>query len=161
MNRGALAQIPFFVYGTLLPGQPNDHLWGAGIKAIETAFYVNGKLLDMGYYPMLVEEGAGTVRGKLITVTGEQYGKILHRLDRLEGYLPDRPNESSFQRVQRKVWTESGAKILSWVYIGNKRHAKKRRPIPDGDWVEYAAKTRPNKDNWWETVDTVLGLHDS
>jgi gamma-glutamylcyclotransferase (GGCT)/AIG2-like uncharacterized protein YtfP len=28
-------QLPFFVYGTLLPGQPNAHLWAGAVVAQE------------------------------------------------------------------------------------------------------------------------------
>ncbi len=161
MDHIALAQIPFFVYGTLIPGQPNDHLWQDGIKSIKAAMYTNGKLFDMGYYPMLVEEGGGIVRGKLITVADDHYHNTLRRLDRLEGYLPDKPNESSFRRVRRNVLVDNGRKILSWIYIGHQRHVKQYSTIPEGDWVGYAAKTQPSLDKWWETIETVLGLHDS
>ena len=54
MNRHAPEQLPFFVYGTLLPGQPNDDLWGDGIAQVETAVLDDSHIYDMGYYPMLV-----------------------------------------------------------------------------------------------------------
>ena len=55
--------LPFFVYGTLLPGQPNAHLWGDGIVAQQNATLANGRLYDLGAFPMLVEEGEEKVVG--------------------------------------------------------------------------------------------------
>jgi len=159
MKRYALAQIPFFVYGTLIPGQPNDHLWRGGIRSVETAVFPNGILYDMGNYPMLVEEEGGVVRGKLISVVNGLYEEILSRLDHLEGYIPDQPSKSSYKRIKREVTTDKGQRSLSWLYIGRQKQAQKRRVIPGGDWVLYAASRRGNIDNWWENIDTVHGLH--
>ena len=72
--------------------------------------FAEGNLYDMGYYPMLLEEGSGTVRGKLISVANVFYAEILNRLDNLEGYDPDQPGRSSFTRKRRAVMTESGQK---------------------------------------------------
>ena len=160
MNRHALQQIPFFVYGTLIPGQPNDHLWRGGIKSIETAVFRNGKLYDLGHYPMLVEEGVGTVRGKLISVANGQYKDILQRLDSLEGYNPEQPSKSSFRRIKREVTTGTGQKFLCWLYVGRQEFVLDGKMIPSGDWENYAAETYHDMDLWWTNVDTVLGFLD-
>ena len=160
MNRHALQQTPFFVYGTLIPGQPNDHLWCGAIKSAKTAVFNNGNLYDMGYYPMLVEEGGGIVRGKLISVANRLYKEILNRLDSLEGYNPDHPSDSTYRRIKREVTIENGQKTLSWLYIGRQEFVLNNKMIPGGDWVEYAAKMYDDMDIWWETIDTVSGFHD-
>ena len=159
MNRSASEQIPFFVYGTLIPGQPNDHLWRSGIRGIETAVFTNGKLFDMGYYPMLVEWDGGTVRGKLISVANAVYEETLNRLDYLEGYFPDQPAESGYRRVKREVITQSERSVLSWVYVGRQDLARGSEFIPGGDWVGYVAGMRSRMDNWWKTIHTVSGHH--
>ncbi len=100
MKRHALERWPFFVYGTLIPGQPNEHLWGKAIATIETAVITNCQLYDMGYYPMLVEQQGAAVHGKLITVQYQAYENILARLDNLEGFVPDQPTDSTYRRVQ-------------------------------------------------------------
>jgi gamma-glutamylcyclotransferase (GGCT)/AIG2-like uncharacterized protein YtfP len=161
MNSGALDQIPFFVYGTLIPGQPNDHLWRDGIKRRKPAVYTNGNLYDMGYYPMLIEERGGTVNGKLISVASKQYKDILIRIDNLEGYDPKQSSRSSYRRVRRTVMIEGGQAILSWLYVGRQEFSDKKQVISGGDWVKHAAQLRIEMDNWWETVNTVLGLHES
>lgn len=159
MNRHALERLPFFVYGTLIPGQPNDHLWHNGINSIETAVFSNGILYDMNYYPMLVEEGGGIVRGKLVSVVNELFRETLNRIDNLEGYIPDQPVKSSYKRVKREVMTENGDKILSWLYVGRQENAHKCDHVPGGDWVKYASGKRVDMDIWWKTIDSVLGLH--
>ena len=158
MNRYALPMNPFFVYGTLIPGQPNDHLWQDGIESVETAVFDGGKLYDMGYYPMLVEEKGGSVQGKLITVIPTLYRQILDRLDNLEGYSQDQPTESSFTRVERNVLLRNGKAITAWLYAGHLQYAVGKQEIPGGDWVSFAADLRGEMDNWWQSVDTVYGL---
>ena len=159
MNRSALEQIPFFVYGTLIPGQPNDHLWGEGIRRVETAVFAHGKLFDMGTYPMLVEGGAGIVQGKLISVANGSYEEILARLDYLEGYAPEQPTASGYRRVKREVITLSGRSVLSWVYVGRLDQAGGFELIPGGKWVTYSASMRSRMDHWWESIQTVSGRH--
>ena len=94
MNCDASVQLPFFVYGTLIPGQPNDHLWGNAIVSAESAILANCQLFDMDYYPMLVEQCGSSVRGKLITVKEDAYLETLTRIDALEGFVPNRPARS-------------------------------------------------------------------
>ena len=159
MNLSASYQLPFFVYGTLIPGQSNDHLWRSGIKCVETAVFTNGKLFDMGYYPMLVEGDGGTVRGKLISVANAVYEETVNRLDYLEGYFPNKPAESGYRRVKREVINQSERRVLSWVYLGRLDLARGSEFIPGGDWVGYTARLRSRMDNWWETIHTVSGRH--
>ena len=160
MNCDASEQLPFFVYGTLIPGQTNDHLWREGIRGVETAVLTNGRLYDMGYYPMLVLEGSGTVQGKLITVASGCYGEILKCLDDLEGYIPDQPSKSTYMRLKRGVTTDDGRKALSWVYVGRPDYVGDTELIACGDWIDYAAGLSSQLDSWWENVITVHELHD-
>ena len=118
MKRDASERLPFFVYGTLIPGQPNEHLWGQAIETAETAVFDNSQLYDMEYYPMLVEQRSGSVFGKLITVKDQLYLDTLVRLDALEGFIPDQPLESTYRRVKRDVTTSAGRTAVSWVYVG-------------------------------------------
>lgn len=159
MNYDASEQIPFFVYGTLIPGQPNDHLWGDGIRGVETAVFTHGMLFDLGYYPMLVEGGVGTVQGKLISVANGFYEEILNRLDYLEGYDPEQPDASDYRRVRREVNSQNGHTVFSWVYVGRLDLAEGFELIPGGDWLTHAASLRGLMDQWWETIHTVSGRH--
>jgi gamma-glutamylcyclotransferase (GGCT)/AIG2-like uncharacterized protein YtfP len=96
---------PFFVYGTLLPDQPNFCVWGEDIAHMEPATFYGGRLYDMGFYPMLIAAEADTaVHGQLITPHPAQYEAVCQRLDELEGYDPDQPESSDYQRSRLKWW---------------------------------------------------------
>lgn len=150
--------LPFFVYGTLLPGQPNAHLWGDGLVAEQAARLPNGRLYDCGAFPMLVEEGEEAVSGSLIAVQPELYPAILARLDALEGYDPAEPNASAYRRVSRDVITADGRRQTAWVYVGHAAALPGMAPIPGGDWRRYAAATFADMQQWWQTVQSVHGL---
>jgi gamma-glutamylcyclotransferase (GGCT)/AIG2-like uncharacterized protein YtfP len=135
-----MEQLPFFVYGTLLPGEANYHLWGDAIRREETAVFPNGRLYDLGGYPMMLEEGDAPVRGALIYVHPAAYAAILARLDALEGYNPERPDASPYQRRRRRALTEAGTAVTAWVYLGRRRYVRHRPVIESGDWV--AARRR-------------------
>ncbi len=87
----SVEQLPLFVYGTLLPDQPNAYLWGDGITKVETAVFRYGRLYDFIHYPMLLETKSGEVKGALVTVKPSVYERTLALLDDLEGYNPAAP----------------------------------------------------------------------
>lgn len=158
------AERPFFVYGTLLPDQPNFVLWGEAITAMEPATFHGGQLYDMGFYPMLVpvtdKDGAETaVTGQLITVDPNQYEAVLQRLDTLEGYDPTQPDDSDYQRKIATVRLANGRRHTAWIYLGKKELVSHKPNIPNGDWATYAAQNQPNLQDWWNAIETVAGLH--
>lgn len=151
--------LPFFVYGTLLPGQPNAFLWEDDLVAAEPAVFANGRLYDMGHYPMLVEEKGTQVRGQIVTVRPAAYTAVLQRLDMLEGYNPAQPNASAYRRLERVVQRADGTTISAWTYLGHARYVAGRPPIPGGHWPTYVAQKQDQLQNWWATIHTVAGLH--
>jgi len=159
MKHQASENLPFFVYGTLIPGQPNDYLWGNGITDTETAVFANSRLYDMGYYPMLVEKRGGFVHGKLITVTDRMYLETLARLDALEGFVPNQSKDSVYSRVKRVVTICTGRSAVSWIYVGRVDQVGDSPQITGGDWVVYAAAKQSQLATWWESVNTVFGRH--
>ncbi|MCP4427555.1 MAG: gamma-glutamylcyclotransferase, partial [Chloroflexi bacterium] len=99
---------PFFVYGTLLSGQPNAVLWQRDGVSAGAALFPNGRLYDMGGYPMLVEGEGGLVKGEIVAVPDGHYTAVLARLDALEGYNPTQPQAPGYRRLARKaVLTDS------------------------------------------------------
>jgi gamma-glutamylcyclotransferase (GGCT)/AIG2-like uncharacterized protein YtfP len=152
---------PFFVYGTLLPQQPNYYLWGHHILRQETAVFVNGRLYDMGHYPMLVESSTGIVKGLLVTVHRRHYDEVMAQLDQLEGFDPEQPGESTYRRLERTVQLSDGRSQLAWVYIGQEKYVNDGcKIIENGDWVNHTTGKRAQMDRWWRRVSTVAGLHD-
>ena len=152
--------LPFFVYGTLLPGQPNHYLWGDAIVQMETAVFPNGRLYDMGSYPMMIEQPGEQVKGRLITVHMAAYTAVTVNLDMLEGYDPEQPAASAYRRLERVVQGENGRFVTAWIYLGLPKYIKGLPPIPSGDWIAYATATLQQMNKWWATSNSVAGLHE-
>ena len=162
-----MIQLPFFVYGTLLPGQPNAYLWGDGIAAMETAWFENGRLYDCGPYPMMIEETAVLpVQGQLITPQPYQYDTLRQRLDTLEGFDPAQPQNATYRRVRRQVLVGARAEQpkrseWAWVYVGRAEFVTNLPPIPSGNWVGYALARQRQMKDWWRHIRSAAGRHNS
>jgi len=154
-----MEMLSLFVYGTLLPGQPNAYLWEGTAVSQQPAVLPNGRLYDMGHYPMLIEEGEDAVQGMVLTIHPTSYAGVLTALDELEGYDPSNPDVCAYVRMSREVTVEDGRTLQAWVYIGQARFVDGRPPIPHGDWVAYAASKSTELDDWWQDIDSVAGLH--
>ena len=126
---------------------------------METAVFANGRLYDFGNYPMLVESGEQSVKGMFIVVDVEYYDAIMARLDGLEGYDPAHFEDSEYVRVERDVLLENGRKQTAWVYVGNLRFEPTLPIVKDGDWATYIAHKKDDIHEWWQSINTVSGLH--
>ena len=85
-------------------------------------------------YPGLrLDEGAGRVVGEIYEVPRA----TLAALDELEGFDPERAQESEYVRVAVRVeGDEAGAAVEEcWVYEISERVAVGRRRIASGDWM--------------------------
>lgn len=153
-------QLPFFVYGTLLPDQPNFTLWGQEIAQMTPAKFLGGKLYDMGYYPMLVAtQTADTVQGMVITPHAAKYEAVQQRLDALEGYDPNKPELSGYRRRAVDVILANGRSQTAWAYLGQPELVTNKPMVADGDWAAHAVQNQPFLQEWWKAIDTVAGLH--
>ncbi|MGJ5751251.1 gamma-glutamylcyclotransferase (GGCT)/AIG2-like uncharacterized protein YtfP [Streptomyces puniciscabiei] len=132
--------LPFFVYGTLRPGEANHDLFLRGrIAAEEPARLPGAALYDGPGYPYAVERPGGEVRGELITPRPESYAELLAALDRLEEHAPG-DSRNLYERVARDVIrTADGTPTLAWVYLAAPPVAARLRatgtPIEGGDWL--------------------------
>ncbi|KUO22215.1 gamma-glutamylcyclotransferase family protein [Streptomyces dysideae] len=135
-------RLPFFVYGTLRPGEPNhDHFLRGRTQAEEPARLSGALLYDGPGYPYAVETpaGDGTVHGDLVTARPERYGELLAALDRLEEYAPGDPH-NLYERVAREVTRATdGTAVRAWVYVSALAVAAHLRThgklIESGDWA--------------------------
>ncbi len=152
--------LPFFVYGTLLPGQANHYLWGNSIVKMETAVFPHGRLFDMGSYPMMVEQPGELVKGQLITVDSASYDSVIATLDTLEGYNPKQPTLSTYRRVERLVEVENGRSVTAWIYLGQPKYVKGLLPIYSGDWVAHFNTTLRQMNDWWTDINSIADLHE-
>ncbi|MFI1438035.1 gamma-glutamylcyclotransferase family protein [Streptomyces fructofermentans] len=135
-DRGS--RLPFFVYGTLLPGEPNHALFLRGRTLHEVPGRLDGAVLyDGPGYPYAVDEPGGAVRGALVTAAPDRYGRLLAELDRLEEYAPGDP-ANLYERVARDVAREDGTAVRAWVYVAAPAVARGLRAggrlIEGGDW---------------------------
>lgn len=153
-----MKQFPFFVYGTLLPGQPNFELWQDAILAMKPARFVGAALYDLDWYPMLVELPGNQVTGLLITVEPALYSDVLAQLDFLEGHDPDDPTAGEYQRQLRIVTLSGGSHSVAWVYVGRLEPVN-GRPRLDTNWIDHARRQQPQLAAWWQAVETVAGRH--
>lgn len=131
------APLPFFVYGSLLPGQLHANLWGDAQVGDAAAVFHHGRLYDLGQYPILCEGEPGLVYGKLIHVRQQDYGALLSRLDALEGYQPHRPQKSDYWRMARPVSLADGTAVQAWVYIAPPHFRPKGGWVASGDWAAH------------------------
>ncbi|MCK8676959.1 gamma-glutamylcyclotransferase family protein [Streptomyces lichenis] len=139
--------LPFFVYGTLRPGEANHARHLRGRTAAEEPARLPGTLLyDGPGYPYLARAGAGDgggaagVLGELVTAAPGEYAALLAVLDALEEFLaPGHPLNAYERERCEAVRLADGARVAAWVYVA----APAVRPgaaITGGDWL-----TRPGR----------------
>ncbi|MYS58590.1 MULTISPECIES: gamma-glutamylcyclotransferase family protein [Streptomycetaceae] len=135
----AEGRLPFFVYGTLRPGEVNHARLLRGRTARAVPAVLRGALLyDGPGYPYALD-APGTpdgIHGDLIEPLPEAYDDVLAELDRLEDHTPGAP-DNLYERLARTVHTAAGPRD-AWVYLAGRataRHLRAHgRRIPGGDW---------------------------
>ncbi|MDQ0601909.1 gamma-glutamylcyclotransferase (GGCT)/AIG2-like uncharacterized protein YtfP [Streptomyces canus] len=133
-------RLPFFVYGTLRPGEVNHDLFLRGRTGSQEPGRLDGVVLyDGPGYPYAVEEPAGAVRGELVTALPEAYDDLLVALDRLEEYAPGDPR-NLYERIEGDVVRDAdGVSVRAWVYVAAPAVAAELRArgklIDSGDWL--------------------------
>ncbi|MFE2127923.1 gamma-glutamylcyclotransferase family protein [Streptomyces amritsarensis] len=139
------AALPFFVYGTLRPGEVNHDLFLRGRTASEEpATLPDAVLYDGPGYPFAVHRPGATVVGELITAEPAAYRQLLAELDRLEEYEgPGRPG-NVYDRIAREALRPDGTTVRAWVYLASPLIARdlreRGREIPGGDWFNRSAE---------------------
>lgn len=132
------APLPFFVYGTLLPGETNHALYLHGrTRSEEPASMRDLVLYDGPGYPYAVTEPGGVVAGEIVTARDEEYAGLLRALDRLEDHVPGDPR-NLYERVRRDAVRADGTTVTTWVYVAADtvaaRLRRRGRLIESGDW---------------------------
>ena len=154
-----MEQLPFFVYGTLIPDQPNYYLWKDSIINTKKGLIKNYQLFDMGHYPMIIELEGNNVSGMLMYIKTEDYDQMARIIDNLEGYNPEKHGSSAYNREIRDIELENGELEKAWIYIGSEEYVKKENKVKAGNWVKHVSEKKGNQD-WWKDTDTVAGLHE-
>lgn len=100
-----------FIYGTLAPGRPNEHVL-ADVPGEWTPATIRGELVQQGWgaaagFPgIIVDEHGPEVHGFLFT--SEQLGEHWERLDDFEG--------EGYQRIVATVRLRDGTAVDAHVY---------------------------------------------
>jgi gamma-glutamylcyclotransferase (GGCT)/AIG2-like uncharacterized protein YtfP len=134
------ARLPFFVYGTLRPGEANHDLFLRGrIRSEEPGRLAGALLYDGPGYPYAVEGARGVITGELVTPRTDAYAELLAVLDELEEYRPGDPR-NLYERVAREVIRSAdGTPERAWVYVAAPPVAARLRArgklIESGDWL--------------------------
>ncbi|GGS91195.1 MULTISPECIES: gamma-glutamylcyclotransferase family protein [Streptomyces] len=136
----AAAELPFFVYGTLRPGEANHAAFLRGRTAAEEPARLPGaELYDGPGYPYAVRHPGAHVVGELITAAPGAYGALLAELDRLEEYHGPGLPRNLYDRVRCDALRPDGSRTAAWVYLAAPPLARRLREsgtrIPGGDWL--------------------------
>lgn len=144
-----MKDLPFFVYGTLLPGQPNFYLWQEAIVHYQPAIFLTGHLYDLGAYPMLIKGGDRPVKGLLVWVDPSHYQRIGQLIDDLEGFDPKNPDESSYRRTKCRILVANHQFVDAWVYLGRPEDVTDGLLINSGNWLDHSLPKMKNIQDWW------------
>lgn len=133
-------QLPFFVYGTLRPGQGNHRLIEADLEGVREA-RLPGHILYGDGLPYIAAGGgpASIVDGDLLLIRPGRYELALRALDRLEGYNP--PDYEMYVRTRVRAGFRDGPdgtwqECDTWVYLGGDSFRyDPRLVIASGDWT--------------------------
>lgn len=137
-------RLPFFVYGTLRPGEANHGRTLRGQTAAEEPARIGGALLyDGPGYPYAVAGPAdAVVHGDLVWPRDADYDEVRTALDRLEGYAPGDPG-NHYERVVTEAVCPDGTTVRAWAYLAAEPLAARLRatgvPIEGGDWLNALA----------------------
>lgn len=110
-----------FVYGTLRPeAAPPELQEIVGRWRKVGSATVLGQLYDLGEYPGAVLDANTSTR-----IIGEVFAlpnvpAALPTLDEYEGFDPEAPEQSEFQRIKTEVTLDGGGKQESWIYVYNR-----------------------------------------
>lgn len=122
-----------FVYGTLKEGNPLDRgIFKKTRTNVEQAT-IAGSIFSLGPYPTIKLDGEGTVHGEVHTFSEDDFPKMLHTFDIIEGYRKDHPENGLYNRHLVKATLESGKVVEAWAYEYNGTVNPDRR-LKNGVW---------------------------
>ena len=122
-----------FVYGTLLPGLCRYPAM-AGAQWLGSAT-LDAQLFDLGPYPAVVQ-GCGVVHGQVAWVDDA----LLARLDAIEEFNPEHPEQSEYIRERMTAKLANGQSLQVWVYVFNRSVSGATR-IAHGDYLQHLSET--------------------
>lgn len=121
-----------FVYGTLMRGLPAHEKMSPERCRYVGDGTISGALYDLGPYPVLRADEAGTVKGELYEISDDA---LLCELDEYEGY---HGRGDSCRYIRREVAVQTdGETVQAWVYAYNpRRNLQWAVLVESGDYRE-------------------------
>lgn len=128
----------FFVYGTLMRGEPNHGVIQRMLPMQILLAETPGRLVDPGGFPAFLPPTGPNqwVTGELVTVPHQRIRPVFAEIDRLEGFFPEPPDGFLFRRERCKAGLCDGDTVEAWVYAWA-RDAAGLPSIPSGDWRQH------------------------
>ena len=122
-----------FVYGTLLRGGANHTRFCADALTIGPATTA-GRLYDLpAGIPAMVQAADGAVHGEAMTFPDLK--ATLAKIDFLEGYRPERPEQSLYlRRVQPVTLLSTGETVPAYCYVWRGPLPVGAVVVPSGRW---------------------------
>lgn len=115
-----------FVYGTLMPGYPQNPHRALLEEHCLTCFtgWCRGELYTLKKYPAMIS-GTGIVHGEILQLTRAE--ELFKTLDEYEGFYPGNPQKSHYLRVEIDAYTPENEAYRCWSYLYNRpvKHLKK------------------------------------
>ena len=111
-----------FTYGTLKPGEERFYIIEPYLSSTKNAKLYGVQLWDLGAFPGITK-GDEVVEGTLLEFPEEHADRILHTLDRIEGYNEIDPDNSLYIRKEVVVETEEG-KVKCFTYFLQNKSSK-------------------------------------
>ena len=137
---------PSFMYGSLRPGEYNFKrmLHKAGVESVSTDYKIKGITLYGSFraqYPFACEtpeDNDSFICGDLISFSTKSLGyKTRAKLDSMEGFSFQDPEQCYYKRVLKSVTLEDGTDSKVWVYVSAKTFGSEVEAIKSGDWLSY------------------------
>ena len=136
---------PFFMYGTLRPGQTNcEAILGPHLKEAIPARLSGYKMLLTPSYPMAIPSKEDQITGDVIYVSEANFDSLLADMDELEGYLGDEdPNNLYTRVITHPTISEgenAGQKVECYLYVATENALDQNSAYTEesasGDWLK-------------------------
>jgi len=139
MNRMEWAQLPLFVYGTLMSGERAYGRFSHAVERSAPATLAETVLYSLGPYPMAAP-GDGIVIGEVHWLASAAHDRVLVQLDEYEGVgvlgyarVPVTVQVTVDGTMNDTEYADEG-QVRAWVYLGLARIAERGLKIESGDW---------------------------
>ena len=124
-----------FVYGTLKEGRPLDRKIFADLRTKVQPATIKGSIFNLGSFPTIKLDGAGTVIGEVHTFPEKHFKEVLQIMDAIEGYNASEPDKGLYNRhvIEATITDGDDGTVEAYAYEYNGSVSEERR-LADGVW---------------------------